>query len=86
MKEKHDPHYEKQIHQLAENRLKTKNFRVFDHDARIVGRENFPELVEKGRTLDEKCLIVVNSEGETIVITKEFEVQLRHIAESWFEK
>ena len=86
MKEKYSPQYESQIRQLAENRLKTKNFKIFDHDARIVKRADLPELVENGRTDDAKCLVIVNSEGETIVITKEFELVLTRIAESWFEK
>lgn len=63
---------------LARDRVKSGNYKVFDYQARVVTRDQFPDLVEKGRTYIERCLVITNSEGETIVITREFEVILKN--------
>lgn len=47
MDEKYDDRYEKQIVLMAENRLETKNYRVFDYRARVVKSERFPGLVRQ---------------------------------------
>lgn len=78
MKEKYNQTYENQIVLLARDRAKTGNYKVFDYQARVVTRDSFPELVEKGKTDIERCLVITNSEGETIVITREFEAILRN--------
>ncbi len=78
MEEKYDQRYENQIILLASERVKTGKYKVFDHKARVITRDNFPELVEKGQTDDERCLVIINSEGETIVISTEFEIILRN--------
>ncbi|HEX8288270.1 MAG TPA: hypothetical protein VF556_09750 [Pyrinomonadaceae bacterium] len=78
MKEKYNQRYENQIALLARDRVKTGNYKVFDFQARVITRDQFPDLVEKGRTDIERCLVITNSEGETIVITREFEAILRN--------
>jgi hypothetical protein len=75
--ERYDPKYEHRIRELAENRLKTGNYKVFDSRARIITRRAFPELKDAGSTQDERCLVIINAAGETIVITAEFELALR---------
>lgn len=45
MNEKYDKKYEAQIAELADNRLKTKTYRVFDYQARVYSRKSIPELV-----------------------------------------
>jgi len=70
---KYDQNYENKIVLLAqEERLEKGKYKVFDNDARVITRRDFPELVRKGKTDVESCLIIANSHGETIVITKEF--------------
>jgi hypothetical protein len=78
MDEKYNQKYENQIILLASDRVKTGNYKVFYHKARVITRSTFPELVSKGRTDFESCLVITNSDGETIVITKEFETTLRN--------
>jgi hypothetical protein len=73
MQEKYDDNYENKIVLLAENKIKSGRYKVFDHLARVISRECFPELVNQGKTDDESCLIITNKEGETLVITQEFE-------------
>lgn len=75
---KHDPSYEHKIKLLAENRLQTGVYKVFDIHARIITRWNLPELVDQKQTDNPNCLVITNSKGETIVITEEFEMALRH--------
>lgn len=70
---KYDDRYEKQIILLAEERIKTGKYKVFDRQARVITRKNLPELAAAGKTEDENCLVIANQDGETIVITKEFE-------------
>jgi hypothetical protein len=62
--------YEKQIRELAENRIITNNFKVFDKDARIVTRREIEGLGN--------CLVMINRAGETIVIDQHFEIALRN--------
>ena len=73
MDEKYNPKYESQIKDLANNRLRTKTYKVFDYNARIVKRIKMIELKEQGRTDSEQCLIIVNKDGDTMAITQEFE-------------
>lgn len=86
MKEKYNEKYEAQIQDLAGNRLKSKNFKIFDYNARIIKRQNFPELVEQGKTAHQNCLVIINGEGETLVITQEFERSLCATSKRWFEE
>jgi hypothetical protein len=72
MHEKLDENYERKIRQLAQNRIDTGNFKLFDYRARAVSKITFPEFVEAGKTQDETCLIITNADGETIALTKEF--------------
>ena len=85
MREKYNEKYEKQIRELAGNRITAGQYKVFDSKARIVGRERFPGLVEQGTTADANCLVVVNSAGDTLVITAEFERELLNVSRSWLE-
>jgi hypothetical protein len=78
MKEKYNQKYENQIVLLASERAQSGNYKVFDYQARVVKRDIFPELVEKGKTDAENCLVAINSEGATIVITREFKTILRN--------
>ena len=78
MKEKYNQKYENQIAQLDSGRVKTGNYKVFDYQARVITRDSFPELIEKGKTEIENCLVVINSDGETVVITRELEAILRN--------
>ena len=78
MNGKHSQKHENQIILLASDRVESGNYKVFDYQARIVTRESFPELIEKGKTEIERCLVITNSEGETVVITREFEAMLRN--------
>jgi len=67
MKEKYNQKYEDQIRKLAADRFDKKNFRVFDHNARIIKRVNIPELVNQGKTAHTNCLVIVNGEGERLL-------------------
>lgn len=84
MKEKYIEKYEQQIRELAENRIKTNQYKVFDNSARVIKRARFPELVEQGKSDDENCLVIINGEGETIVLTSEFEFILMNVSKGWF--
>jgi hypothetical protein len=48
----------------------------------VITRERLPELVEQGKTSSESCLVIANSDGETMVIKREFEVVLRNALRS----
>ncbi len=76
MDEKFDSKYEHQIHQLAQNRIETGNYKVFDYRARVITKTGFTDLVESERTDDRTCLVITNADGETVVITKEFGLAL----------
>lgn len=84
MQDKFDRKYENQIVLMAETKVKSGNFKVFDNFARVIKRDIFPELARQGRTGDEKCLVIINREGETIVLTDEFERILYAALESKF--
>ena len=86
MNEKYNEKYEHQIKEMAESRIKSGSIKVFDHNARIVKRERFPELVKQGKTEDENCLIIINQDGECVVLTQEFERALMNVSGQWFEK
>ena len=69
MEEKYDERKEHQLRLLAENRLESGQFKIFDHNARVITRKKID-----GRD----CLVIINGEGETIVITPDFEMVLRN--------
>lgn len=73
MQEKYDERYEKQIVLLTGFKIGTGNVKVFDSQARVIIRAHLPAYVEKGLTKHENCLVIANREGETMVITEEFE-------------
>ncbi len=72
MNNKYNQQYENQIVLLAQNKVESGHYKIFDNDARVITKRNFPEFVESGKSDYESCLIVCNREGETIVMTKEF--------------
>jgi hypothetical protein len=76
MDEKYDSNFERKIKLLSEQNIVEKKYKVFDHNARIITRTSIPELVERGKTENQSCLVITNSNGETILITKEFEFAL----------
>lgn len=78
MDEKYDEKYEKKIVLLAESRLKSGNYKVFDYRARVIKRAKIPELVSDKKSEKETALVIINSDGETVVITEEFEMILRN--------
>jgi hypothetical protein len=65
--EKYDEKKEHQIRLLAENRIQSGQYKIFDHNARVITRKKID---------GKNCLVLINGEGETIVITPEFEVVL----------
>lgn len=65
--------YDDQIFKTIESKIEKGNYKVFDNRAKVVTRRNFPNLIEQGKTGQEHCLVITNSEGETMVITAEFE-------------
>jgi hypothetical protein len=78
MQEKYDQKYEDRIVLLAAERVKNGKYKIFDYQARVITRERFPEFVDRGQSDNESCLVIINKEGETIVITQEFEHILRN--------
>ncbi len=70
MEEKYDVDYERKIKDLANNRLRTGTYKLFDHSARVIKRRNFPDLKEKELTDNESCLVIINRQGECVVITR----------------
>ena len=72
MDNKYNQKYENQIVLLAQKKVESRHYIIFDNDARVITKRNFPEVVESGKSDYESCLIICNREGETIVITKEF--------------
>lgn len=84
MRERYDPKYEARILELAENRLRTKNYRVFDGDARVARSAKLPELKREGKTSMEDCLVVINREGEAMVLTVEFQLILLNVLQNRF--
>ena len=67
--EKYDEKKEHQLRLLAENRIQNGQYKIFDHDARVITRKKID---------DKSCLVIINGEGETIVITPDFEMVLRN--------
>lgn len=76
MNEKYNAQYEKQIVLMAENKVRAGKIEVFDYLARIIKSEKFPQLVRQGTTDNENCLVIANRDGETIVLTEEFQITL----------
>ncbi len=72
MKNKYNQKYENQIILLAQNNVESGHYKIFDNDAQVISKRNFPEVVESGKSDYESCLIICNREGETVVVTKEF--------------
>ncbi len=73
MQEKYNDQFEKQIKILTQSNVETGKYKVLDYQSRIVARAKFPELVKLGRTENDSCLVNTSRDGETFVITKEFE-------------
>lgn len=69
MEEKYDAKKEHQLQILAENRIQSGQYKIFDHKARVVTRK---------RIDGKNCLVIINGEGETIFITEEFEMARRN--------
>jgi len=74
MQEKYNDQFEKQIKILTQSNLKAGKYKILDYQSRIVSRAKFPELVKAGRTENDSCLVMTSRDGETFVITKEFEM------------
>lgn len=55
---------------LAENRIRSRQYKIFDHSAGVITRKKID---------GKNCLVIINGEGETIVIPPEFEIVLRNI-------
>lgn len=72
MDNKYNESYEHKIVLLAQNRVEKGNFKVFDNDARVITKKDFPQLVETGKSDSASCLVICNRDGETVVITQEF--------------
>ena len=72
MNNKYNQQYENQIILLAQNKVESGHYKIFDKDARVITKRNFPEVVESVKSDYESCLIICNREGETVVMTKEF--------------
>ena len=67
--EKYDAKKEHQLQLLAENRIQNGQYKIFDHSARVITRKKID---------GENCLVIINREGETIVITTKFENVLKN--------
>ncbi len=76
MDEKFDDNFERKIKILSEQNIQAKKYKILDHKARIITRRDFPALVEKGRTDNKSCLVITSGDGETFLMTKEFEFAL----------
>ena len=85
MKEKYDPNYEGHIKILAEHRLESKNYKVFDYRSRALKRQNFSELVERERSESQSGLVIISGEGDVIILTEDFERMLYGICKKRFE-
>jgi hypothetical protein len=72
MDNKYNQKYENQIVLPAQNKVESGHYKIFDNDARVITKRNFPEVVETGKSDSESGLIICNRVGETIVITQEF--------------
>jgi hypothetical protein len=70
---------------LAEHRLESKNYKVFDYRSRVIKRDKFPELVERERSDNESGLVIISGEGDVMVLTEEFEMMLYGISKKRFE-
>jgi hypothetical protein len=84
MKEKYDQKYEDHIQVLAEHRLDSKNYKIFDHRSRIIKRHKISELLERGRSDSEDALVIISGEGDLIVLTEEFERMLLSVSKKHF--
>ncbi len=76
MDEKYDVGFERKMKIITEQNIEAKKYKILDHKARIVTRRDFPELVREGRTDNKSCLVITNGDGETFLMTKEFEFTL----------
>lgn len=74
-----DENLEKRFEQLADERIENKKYKIFDKNSRLIKRHKFPELIQSGRTMAETSLVVLNAEGDAIVLTEEFERELFRI-------
>ena len=78
--EKYDQKYEDHIQQLADLRLKNKNYKIFDYHARVIKREKF-EI----NGMEESCLVIINAVGDCMVLTEDFERMLYTVNKQRFE-
>jgi len=67
--EKYDENKEHQLRILAENRIQSGQYKIFDHNARVITRKNIDGI---------NCLLIINGESEIVVITPDFEIVLRN--------
>ena len=74
-----DEKLEKRFEQLAENRIASRNYKLFDKNSRVIKRQRLAELKLSGKTENDLCLVIINAEGETIILTEEFERELFRI-------
>lgn len=79
-------HLEDKFIKLAEERITSKKYKVFDISSRLVKRHKFPDLVTTGRTMGETSLLILNSAGDAIVLTEEFERELLRVLKIRYEK
>lgn len=84
MKEKYDPRYEDQIAKLTQDNLLNKKYKVFDAKARAVIRRRIVGLIEEGNEKESTCLVLTNRNGETIVLTEDFELMLYNVLKKRF--
>jgi len=76
MDEKYDAGFERKIKLISEQNIEAKKYKILDHNARIITRRDFPELVREERAGNKSCLVITNGDGETFLMTKEFEFTL----------
>jgi hypothetical protein len=77
-----DEKLEEKFRLLANERIVKGKYKIFDRNARLIKRHKFEGLNSES----ESALVILNGQGEAIVLTEEFERELLRVFKLRYEK
>jgi hypothetical protein len=77
-----DEKLEEKFRLLANERIVKRKYKIFDRNSRLIKRHKFDGLNSES----ESALVILNSKGEAIVLTEEFERELLRVFKLRYEK
>lgn len=77
-----DQKLEEKFRLLANERIVQGKYKIFDRNSRLIKRHKFEGLHSES----ESALVILNSQGEAIVLTEEFERELLRVFKLRYEK